>query len=129
MRYPSSCALDNMTQHSNTISLQHRRRGISAPALLMALMMTIMFVVLVVDLAQLSIQKHQMQIGADAATLGTAPAAMDRRWLYLGKEENDNLGSTVLADVQQFQLEDVHRKATALAAEKKVAGKLIDLQK
>lgn len=103
----------------------HRRRGVSTPALLLAVMMALLFIVLAVDLAQLSIQKHQMQIGADAASLTAAVEIMDQRWLYLGREGSDDTPEQKLerfAAIQQMQLMAALKEAEVLAAKKSVGG-------
>jgi hypothetical protein len=102
------------------------RRGISTPALLVTLSIAILLAAAALDLAQLSHQRHQIQIGADAAVLAAAPHVMDRGWLYLGPEgSNDpNLEDTI-SSVRMAQLEAAQQHAIFFAGLNKVAKRSI----
>lgn len=54
--------------------------------MLMGLMMAFMFLVLAINLAQLSLQRTEIQSGADATTVSVGSALQDVRWLYQGPE-------------------------------------------
>ncbi len=78
----------------------------------------------------MSIQKHQMQIGADAASLTAAVEIMDQRRLYLGPENSDDTSEEQfnrLAAIQQMQVMSALTEAETLAAKKSVGGTPITL--
>ena len=94
--------------------------------LLMCVMAVLLFIVMAVDLAQLSLQRRQMQFGADAATVAALETLMDRRWLYLGPEgtePNDEL-LDALPGMQQLH---AFEQAQSIAGGNRVANAPIEL--
>lgn len=96
----------------------------------MAVMTALLFTVLVVDLAQLSIQRREMLIGADAATRSAAPELMDRRWLYLGPEgeEFTHQKNDHLEHLLEHQAAAAIHQAALFASQNRVAGRPIELE-
>ena len=82
------------------------RKGISTPVLLVTISIVLVLTVAAIDLAQISHQRHQMQIGADAAALAATAKLHDRGWLYLGPEGDGRTVQQQLAKIQVFR--DAH---------------------
>lgn len=115
-----------MAQHPRIKYAGKSRRGVSTPMLLMCVMAGLLFVVMAVDLAQLSLQRKQMQCGVDAATVSAVDDLMDRRWLYLGPEGSQP-DEDFLNALPELQQASAIVEAQTFAASNRVAGKPIEL--
>lgn len=107
------------------------RKGISTPVLLVTISIALLLTVAAIDLAQLSHQRHQMQIGADAAALAATAKLHDRRWLYLGPDVAGQSVGEQLMMIQPWQdpqLVEAQGEAIRFAAFNQVADRQIVLE-
>jgi len=105
---------------------RRQRRGLSTPLLLMGVMSALLFIVMVIDLAQLSLQRRQMQNAADATARAAVPELMDRRWLYLGGP-NDHAKIAMLEQMPGRQTAAAIAQAQQFARNNRVAEQVVEL--
>ena len=104
-----------------------KRRGVSTPMLLMCVMAALLFIVMAIDLAQLSIQRREMQFGGDMVSTSAVDVLMDRSYLYLGPA-GSQLDTQLLAALPAMQQADAFDKAQTFAASNTVANSPIELR-
>ena len=120
-----------MNRSHYTRRMGKQRRGLSTPVMLMGVMSALLFIVLTIDLAQLSLQRQEMQVGADAATIAAVPELMDRRWLYLGPEGGSQSPQAIVAwtdSLPEQQAAAALAQAQLFAASNQVASQPIELE-
>ena len=104
-------------------------QGISTPALLVTLSIAVLLAIAALNLAQLSHQRHQIQIGADAAALAATAQLQDRRWLYLGPGDpgDEDVAAKLpqLGGILDAQIDMAQTAAEQFAFQNKVANQPI----